>query len=66
MIPDLEQMLRKRADELRGREQTRWERFYDRLPYRDDIIDWLAMTCWAVAAIGFTFLVWAHTFGGVK
>lgn len=64
MVVDLEQLLRKRQDELRGRPQSRWERIYERLPYRDRVIDWIGAACWIIAGIGFTFVAWAHAFGG--
>ncbi|MDX3971142.1 MAG: hypothetical protein QHD01_31740 [Bradyrhizobium sp.] len=61
---DLEQLIRQRQDELRGRPQTHWERLRERLPYRDRVLDLIGLGCWIVAGACFTFVAWARLFGG--
>lgn len=63
-MADLEEMLRRRQDELRGRPQTRWERFYERLPCGDRVLDWIFTACCIIAGICYTLVAWARAFGG--
>jgi hypothetical protein len=63
-MADLEQLIRQRQDELRGRPQSRFERIWERMPHRDRVIDLIGLGCWIVAGACLTFVAWARLFGG--